>query len=71
MILKPIQNEFYMVIFPTHANKYFILDGGPYILDGNWIYLCDWHPNFDPHSKKVEDVLVWISLKNLPWKYKN
>ena len=39
--------------YPSKEDKLAILNNGPYLLEGQVIYLKDWEPNFDLEKRKA------------------
>nr|POE85896.1 uncharacterized protein CFP56_18243 [Quercus suber] len=48
-----------------------ILRKGPWFIEGNFLSIRLWEPNFHPATANVSSVAVWIRLNELPIKYYN
>lgn len=68
-MLKTLPNGFYLVICLTARDKDWIFNSGPFLMGGKDFFLKDWTPNFNPKTKPIMEVPLWICLYNLSHEY--
>lgn len=69
--VKTIENGFFLVICATNMDRDWILDNGPFFMDGKGFSILKWKPNFNPNTKTINRVPIWITFLGLPQEYKN
>ncbi|GLJ25554.1 hypothetical protein SUGI_0489350 [Cryptomeria japonica] len=67
--LKMFENGFYLVIFPTTLDRDWILENGPFFVEGKGFIIISWKPNFNTHEELINIVLIWLKLPGLPQEY--
>ncbi|GLJ29557.1 hypothetical protein SUGI_0582960 [Cryptomeria japonica] len=71
MDLKTLGNDYYLVVCPTTQDKDWILENGPFFIEGKGLNISTWTPNFNPSEASIEKTLIWIKLPGLPQEYKD
>ncbi|XP_059067795.1 uncharacterized protein LOC131858538 [Cryptomeria japonica] len=71
MDLKTLGNGYYQVVCPTAQDRVWILENGPFFLEGKGLNILVWKPNFNPCEALVEKTLIRIKLPGLPQEYKD
>ncbi|KAI9077623.1 hypothetical protein K1719_040398 [Acacia pycnantha] len=61
-----LQNDFYLVKF-QHADDYIeALTGGPWVINDAYLNVARWRPEFSPKNERIESVVAWVRLPDLP-----
>ncbi|GLJ18009.1 hypothetical protein SUGI_0317450 [Cryptomeria japonica] len=71
MDLKTLGNGYYQVVCPTTQDRDWIIENGPFFLEGKGLTISTRKPNFNPYEALVDTVLIWIKLSGLPREYKD
>ena len=66
---KTFENGFCMVTVDIAQDRDWIMNSGPYFMDGYGFYLKKWTMNFDPTKEVIKEIPIWIRLRNLPQEY--
>lgn len=64
-----IENDYYVVRFEAEDNFSFALTGGPWMILDHYLIVRTWTHDFDPYGEKLEKILVWVRLPNIPLEY--
>ncbi|KAI9073620.1 hypothetical protein K1719_044432 [Acacia pycnantha] len=61
-----LENDFYLVSF-QHLDDYMeALTGGPWVILDAYLNVARWRPNFCLKNAKIESVVAWVRLPDLP-----
>ncbi|KAI9120797.1 hypothetical protein K1719_007830 [Acacia pycnantha] len=61
-----LENDFYLVSF-QHSDDYMeALTGGPWVIMDAYLNVARWRPDFCPKNAKIESVVAWVRLPDLP-----
>ncbi|GLJ37348.1 hypothetical protein SUGI_0757790 [Cryptomeria japonica] len=71
MDLKTLGNGYYLVVYPTAQDRDWIIENGPFFIEGKGLNISAWAPNFNPCEAIIEKTLIWIKLLGLPQEYKD
>ncbi|GLJ51929.1 hypothetical protein SUGI_1103250 [Cryptomeria japonica] len=71
MDLRTLGNGYYLVVCPSAQDRDWILDNGPFLIEGKGLNISLWSPNFNPFEATIEKTLIWIKLPGLPQEYKD
>lgn len=55
-----------VVRFYSQADYYKVLNGGSWMVMGNYITITKWRPNFSPSDHVLISTLVWVRFPQLP-----
>lgn len=58
MELVALDEDYFLLKFNSVTDYDFAKYGGPWMVLEHYLIVQDWHPNFDPHTDKIEWVLV-------------
>ncbi|KAK3039553.1 hypothetical protein RJ639_027697 [Escallonia herrerae] len=64
-----LSNGFYTVTFSAEEDYWKALEQGPWFIGINYLAVQPWTPNFDPNTKSISSMAVWIRLNALPLEY--
>ncbi|KAL4363347.1 hypothetical protein GQ457_04G016640 [Hibiscus cannabinus] len=64
-----LENNYYLVRFENGRDYTHVLTEGPWTSYGNYLTAQPWHRNFSTNEKHPSQVLVWVWLPGLPYKY--
>ncbi|KAI9075649.1 hypothetical protein K1719_042399 [Acacia pycnantha] len=60
------ENHFYLVNF-QHMDDYMeALVGGPWVIADAYLNVAHWRPDFNPKNERIESVVAWVRLPDLP-----
>ncbi|KAI9110497.1 hypothetical protein K1719_018363 [Acacia pycnantha] len=60
------ENHFYLVNF-QHMDDYMeALVGGPWVIADAYLNVARWRPDFNPKNERIESVVAWVRLPDLP-----
>ncbi|GLJ11556.1 hypothetical protein SUGI_0171030 [Cryptomeria japonica] len=71
MDLRTLGNGYYLVFCPSAQDRDWILDNGPFFIEGKGLNISVWSPKFNPFEATIEKTLIWIKLPGLPQEYKD
>lgn len=66
-----MENGFFLVICSSSMDRNWILDNGPFFMDGKGFNILKWKLNFNPNTKTINRVSLWLKFTGLPHEYKN
>ncbi|GLJ23091.1 hypothetical protein SUGI_0435920 [Cryptomeria japonica] len=69
--LKILENDFFLFICPSIHDRNWILDNDPFFMDGKGFNILKWKTNFNPKTKIIIRVPIWLKLPGLPQEYKD
>lgn len=69
MELITLEDNYCLVKFGSVMDYEFAKYGGPWMIMEHYLIVKDWMPNFDPQTNKIEKVIVWVRLPDLPMEY--
>ncbi|KAL4353283.1 hypothetical protein GQ457_06G010470 [Hibiscus cannabinus] len=64
-----IDNNYFSVQFASEQDYMKVLMGGPWTVYGNYLTIQPWSRKFSTSEKHPSQVLVWVRLSGLPYKY--
>ncbi|KAK2986423.1 hypothetical protein RJ640_011861 [Escallonia rubra] len=64
-----LSNGFYTITFSEEDDDRKALEQGPWFIGINYLSVQPWTPNFDPNTKSILSMAVWIRLNALPLEY--
>ncbi|KAL4386393.1 hypothetical protein GQ457_09G029360 [Hibiscus cannabinus] len=64
-----IDNNYFLVQFASEHDYMKVLMGGPWTVYGNYLTIQPWSRKFSTSEKHPSQVLVWVRLPGLPYKY--
>lgn len=64
--LVDIDKGYIVARFYTQEDYYRVLNGGPWMVMGNYITITKWRPNFSPSEHVLTRTLVWVRFTALP-----
>ncbi|GLJ51657.1 hypothetical protein SUGI_1097740 [Cryptomeria japonica] len=59
------------IVISEPEQRDWILDNGPFFIEGKGLNISVWSPNFNPFEATIEKTLIWIKLRGLPQEYKD
>ncbi|OMO90964.1 reverse transcriptase [Corchorus capsularis] len=62
-------NDYFLFKFQHKSDYTHALDGGPWIIGGHYLTVRQWKHNFQPDSDKINSIIAWIRLPQLPLEY--
>ena len=62
-------NDFFLIIFSITKDRARVLKGGPWFVEGHYLFIRCWEPNFMAETANLLVVAVWIRLPGLPIEY--
>lgn len=66
-----LANDFYIARFVLEEDQRWALEGGPWIIQGHYLTLREWVPNFNPSEASIDRAAVWVRIPNLPMELQN
>ena len=57
---------FFLFRFKARDNMDRVLSGGAWFFGGHYVAMRSWEPNFKASIAKVNTVVVWVKLNELP-----
>lgn len=63
-------NDFFIVHFLL-KDLFFVLTGGTWIIDGQYLAVQQWTPNFCAAQEEISHLIVWVRLLGLHIDYLN
>lgn len=67
--LVAFENDYFIVRFASVDDYEFAKYEVQWLIMDHYLIVKEWFPNFDPHSDKTEQVLVWVRFPCLPIQY--
>ncbi|KAF6136500.1 hypothetical protein GIB67_035059 [Kingdonia uniflora] len=67
--LIPLGKGYFTIKIEIEEDKIRVWGGGPWIIDGQWLRLCQWSPNFNPSIQKNYCALVWVRFPGMGMEY--
>ncbi|KAI9123765.1 hypothetical protein K1719_005065 [Acacia pycnantha] len=61
-----LENDYYLVNFQHKEDYMEALTGGPWVITDAYLNVARWHPDFNPKAAKIESVVAWVRLPDLP-----
>ncbi|KAI9109407.1 hypothetical protein K1719_019461 [Acacia pycnantha] len=61
-----LENDFYLVNFQNREDYMGALIGGPWVILDAYLSISRWKPEFNPRIEKIESIVAWIRLPELP-----
>ncbi|KAI9102299.1 hypothetical protein K1719_023501 [Acacia pycnantha] len=61
-----LENDFYLVNFQNHEDYMGALIGGPWVILDAYLSISRWKPEFNPRIEKIESIVAWVRLPELP-----
>nr|POF19788.1 hypothetical protein CFP56_24785 [Quercus suber] len=61
--------DFFLIKFSMQEDHTKVLKEGPWFVEGHYLSIRSWEPNFRPSSANLSSVVVWICLLELPIEY--
>lgn len=71
LTLIDLANEFYIVKFMLIEDREWALTGGPWLVQGHYLSMRDWVPDFNPKEAKIDRAAIWVRVPNLPMEYQS
>ncbi|XVE97790.1 hypothetical protein REPUB_Repub03eG0049200 [Reevesia pubescens] len=72
-IIKPtmvdLGRDFYLLNFHNDENLNYVLPHGPWFINGHFLTMRKWEPNFRASETSFSSVAIWIRLLELPVEY--
>ncbi|KAI9127375.1 hypothetical protein K1719_001934 [Acacia pycnantha] len=59
-------NDFYLINFQNKEDYMEALTGGPWVINDAYLSVARWRPEFSPKNAKIESVIAWVRLPDLP-----
>ncbi|PKI70312.1 hypothetical protein CRG98_009304 [Punica granatum] len=69
-ILIDLSND-YFIKFSAREDRDHALSDGPWTVQGHFVTVREWVPDFQPNVAKIDRVAVWVHIPNLPIEYQN
>ncbi|KAJ8774516.1 hypothetical protein K2173_016962 [Erythroxylum novogranatense] len=66
-----LAHDYFIIRFQKQSDYEHVLEGGPWLIGGNYLTVRQWRPNFMPSSDKIERIVAWIRFPNIPIEYFN
>ncbi|KAJ1404222.1 hypothetical protein SESBI_26689 [Sesbania bispinosa] len=66
MELMDMENEYLLVQFSSSEDYYHIFEGGPWMIEGYYLVIQRWRPDFLPNEDQLKKVVVWVHIHGLP-----
>lgn len=66
-----VGHGFYIVSFECREDRSKVIREGPWFVNGRFLTIRMWEPNFQPSQAKFSAVALWLRLPELPWEYYN
>ncbi|PKI44728.1 hypothetical protein CRG98_034905 [Punica granatum] len=67
--LVDLPNNFYAARFSSVDAKEWVMLGGPWIIQGNYLTVREWTHDFNPRLSRITKVAVWVRISDLPMDY--
>lgn len=67
--LTDLEEGYFIARFRNKEEYDRVLDGGPWIIQGHYVTISKWRPEFRASSNKILSTLVWIQVPGLPVEY--
>lgn len=64
----PLGKGFYVLLFSYEEDYLKALAGGPWFLFDYYLAVQRWKPGFDPTQDKMQNIVLWVQLPELPVK---
>lgn len=64
--LVDLPNNFYVFTTKNMEIKKRLLFDGPWLIQGHYLAVQRWSPNFDPYCSKVRKIAIWVRIPTLP-----
>ncbi|KAI9117474.1 hypothetical protein K1719_011640 [Acacia pycnantha] len=61
-----LENNFYLVNFQHNDDYMEALTGEPWVIMDAYLNVARWRPKFCPKNEKIESVVAWVRLPDLP-----
>ncbi|KAI9127967.1 hypothetical protein K1719_000960 [Acacia pycnantha] len=61
-----LENDFFLVSFQLMEDYMEALTGGPWVVMDAYLNVARWRPEFCPKNEKIESVVAWVRLPDLP-----
>ncbi|KAI9120688.1 hypothetical protein K1719_007721 [Acacia pycnantha] len=61
-----LANDFYLINFQNKEDYMEALTGGPWVISDAYLSVARWRPEFSPKNAKIESVIAWVRLPDLP-----
>ncbi|KAI9128644.1 hypothetical protein K1719_000127 [Acacia pycnantha] len=61
-----LANYFYLINFQNKEDYMEALTGGPWVISDAYLSVARWRPEFSPKNAKIESVIAWVRLPDLP-----
>lgn len=68
-LLIDLGSDYYIVKFAIEENMFKALNGGPWFINGSYLSLQRWSPNFVASEARPHITAVWVRLPNLPTEF--
>ena len=67
--LTDLEEDCYLVKFKDDIDYQDALINGPWVIFGHYLSVKPWYPDFNPRLHKINEILAWIRLPQLPARY--
>ncbi|KAL4304528.1 hypothetical protein GQ457_10G007360 [Hibiscus cannabinus] len=64
-----LDNGYFLVRFAIEEDFNKVLTGGPWVIYGTYLTVQPWHRNFSTNEDYPSQIMVWVRLPNLPYRY--
>ncbi|KAK4259260.1 hypothetical protein QN277_005608 [Acacia crassicarpa] len=61
-----MENDYFLVNFQHQEDYMDALTGGPWVITDAYLNVTRWRPEFNPKATKIESVVAWVRLPDLP-----
>lgn len=66
-----LANDFFIARFIAKEDRDWALEGSPWIVQGHYLTVREWCPNFQHYEASLERVPIWVHIPNLPMKFQH
>ncbi|XP_027060922.2 uncharacterized protein [Coffea arabica] len=64
-----LENGYFITSLLNKEDYQKVLEGGPWIFQGNYVTISKWKPDFRPTKEDIKTTLAWVRLPELPIEY--
>lgn len=70
-VITDLEEGYYIVRFYTKADYQYVLEGGPWIIQGHYLNVMKWRPYFRSDNNAITTTLAWVRIPRLPIEFYN
>lgn len=66
-----LANDYFIAKFAASEDRDWALAGGPWLVQGHYLTIREWIPDFQPYDATIDKAAVWVRVPNMPMEYQN